>query len=52
MGFGMIERDGAFVGAGVVVGLLAIGLVTGLALGFTAAIEAWVPAGWMPTMPF
>ncbi|GGK23837.1 exopolysaccharide biosynthesis protein [Salinarimonas ramus] len=52
MGFGMIERDGAFVGAGVAVGLLAIGLIAGLGLGLTAAVEAWVPASWLAMLPF
>ncbi|WP_052340784.1 exopolysaccharide biosynthesis protein [Salinarimonas rosea] len=52
MGFGMIERDGAFVGAGVTVGILAIGLIAGLGLGLTAAFEAFVPASWLAALPF
>ncbi|WP_372422321.1 exopolysaccharide biosynthesis protein [Salinarimonas chemoclinalis] len=52
MGFGMIERDGAFVGAGVTVGLIAIGLIAGLALGLGAAFEAFVPASWLAALPF
>lgn len=51
MGFGMIERDGAWVGAGVVVGLLAVGLIAGLGLGLATAVEAWVPASWLAWLP-
>jgi len=51
MGFGMIERDGAWVGAGVAVGFVAIGLIAGLALGLGAAAEAWLPASWIAWLP-
>ena len=51
MGFGMLERDGAWVGAGVAVGFVAIGLIAGLALGLGAAAEAWLPASWMAWLP-
>ncbi|WP_349367450.1 exopolysaccharide biosynthesis protein [Salinarimonas sp.] len=51
MGFGMIERDGAWVGAGIVVGLLAVGLIAGLGLGLVTALEAWVPAAWLAWLP-
>lgn len=48
MGFGMIERDGAWVAAGVAIGLVAIGLIAGVALGLGAAAQAWLPEGWLP----
>jgi hypothetical protein len=48
IGFGMIERDGVFVGTGVVVGLIAIGVIIGLAIGFQEALTAYWPAGWWP----
>lgn len=47
MGFGLIERDGAWVGAGVAMGFVAVGLIAGLALGLGAAVEAFVPASWI-----
>lgn len=51
MGFGMIERDGAWVGAGIAVGLVAVGLIAGLGLGLITAVEAWLPASWLAWLP-
>lgn len=48
MGFGMLERDGVWVGAGVVVGALAIAVIAALALGLLHAATALLPTGFWP----
>ncbi|MCG6121145.1 MAG: exopolysaccharide biosynthesis protein [Microvirga sp.] len=47
MGFGMLERDGVWVGAGIVVGIVAIAVIAGLAFGLFR-IATLIPAGLIP----
>lgn len=47
IGFGLIERDGVWVGAGIGVGILDIGVIIGLAFGLLYVFERFVPAGWL-----
>lgn len=47
IGFGMIERDGVWVGAGIGVGILDIGVIIGLAFGAWYVVEFLMPASWL-----
>lgn len=47
MGFGMLERDGVWVAAGVAVGLIAIGVIVALAFGLFR-LATLIPTGILP----
>jgi hypothetical protein len=48
MGFGMLQRDGYWVVAGVAVALLDIAIIIGLGFGMFRAATFLVPTGWWP----
>lgn len=48
MGFGMLQRDGYWVVAGVAVALLDIAIIIGLGFGLIRAATFFVPMGWWP----
>lgn len=48
MGFGMLQRDGVWVVAGVIVGLVDIAIIVGLAFGLIHTVPNFIPTGWWP----
>jgi hypothetical protein len=48
MGFGMLQRDGVWVVAGVAVALLDIAIIIGLGFGLIRAATFLIPTGWWP----
>ncbi len=48
IGFGMLQRDGYWVAAGVAVALVDIAVIVGLGLGLTHAAEYFLPTAWWP----
>jgi hypothetical protein len=48
MGFGMLQRDGVWLAAGVIVGLVDIAVIVALGFGLIRTVPDFIPIGWWP----